>query len=588
MKGRGARTITDADFQAVTPDAEAKTRFVIVDAVGVTEHDYVDAARWTATRSVSLKKLLDKAAALTITEDETATLASRLARLELQLTPAERAELDDGRRRARSRTSSGAWSTRSTPTRRPTPSTRRRSTTASPTPQAPCNAARRRRRTARREPALRQRILELRASHDRVIDEVSVDVLLDAHGVVDTDRARSVVDVVAGLPRRAPRRDHRAAGRLRRTPGPRKVTFADLRELAERIKRPPHNWTPDLIWNAYAAVEADQRPPRRPAHRHRPGLPDPLHPRRGRRAGPYAEHRAGAVRRLARPAGAGRRRRSPNGSAGGSTGSPTSSPQSAGITADDLDNAPFTERGGIDGALRDLGADAGSVPPRTQRGADRMNELPLGWDLASLNDLQADEPRASRRPVRVASHERALYASRVHVSCGCRISVTAGSSTLKLIISQQHFESLRAHEVLAGDLSSPRLAKIHPRVPCPGRTWAGDRQGRLYPRATQYSRWSILRWVMYALQTPAARKWASTGCTASVDHDCGLKTIRAFRCRCRLDRAGAHRRDPRRPSFPPRRRTTPVVAADVAEWRCGRCALMARNAWNWRNNTTLR
>jgi type I restriction enzyme R subunit len=28
---------------------------------------------------------------------------------------------------------------------------------------------------------------------------------------------------------------------------------------------------------------------------------------------------------------------------------------SAGITADDLDEAPFTERGGIDGALRDLG-----------------------------------------------------------------------------------------------------------------------------------------------------------------------------------------------------------------------------------------
>ena len=28
MKGRGARTIPSADFQAVTPDAKAKTRFV--------------------------------------------------------------------------------------------------------------------------------------------------------------------------------------------------------------------------------------------------------------------------------------------------------------------------------------------------------------------------------------------------------------------------------------------------------------------------------------------------------------------------------------------------------------------------------
>jgi type I restriction enzyme R subunit len=32
---------------------------------------------------------------------------------------------------------------------------------------------------------------------------------------------------------------------------------------------------------------------------------------------------------------------------------------SAGITTDDLDQAPFSERGGVDGALRDLGNRAG-------------------------------------------------------------------------------------------------------------------------------------------------------------------------------------------------------------------------------------
>jgi type I restriction enzyme R subunit len=34
---------------------------------------------------------------------------------------------------------------------------------------------------------------------------------------------------------------------------------------------------------------------------------------------------------------------------------------SAGITADDLDRAPFTEKGGVDGALRDLGDRAGDL-----------------------------------------------------------------------------------------------------------------------------------------------------------------------------------------------------------------------------------
>jgi type I restriction enzyme R subunit len=94
MKGRGARTIAPADFQSVTPDATAKTCFVIVDAVGVTEHEFVDPPL-NRDKAVPLKKLLDKAANLTITEDETATLASRLAKLELELTPEERTELDE-------------------------------------------------------------------------------------------------------------------------------------------------------------------------------------------------------------------------------------------------------------------------------------------------------------------------------------------------------------------------------------------------------------------------------------------------------------------------------------------------------------
>lgn len=93
MKGRGARTITQTDFQAATPDAAARTRFVIVDATGVTEHDFVEPPL-NREKSVSLRKLLDKAAALTLTEDEAATLASRPAELEVELTHEERTELD--------------------------------------------------------------------------------------------------------------------------------------------------------------------------------------------------------------------------------------------------------------------------------------------------------------------------------------------------------------------------------------------------------------------------------------------------------------------------------------------------------------
>ncbi|MCZ9337538.1 hypothetical protein NGM37_07070, partial [Streptomyces sp. TRM76130] len=66
MKGRGARTIDATELQEVTPDADAsvrKDRFVLVDAVGVTDSPLVDAKPLVPAgeRQVSLAKLLDKA-----------------------------------------------------------------------------------------------------------------------------------------------------------------------------------------------------------------------------------------------------------------------------------------------------------------------------------------------------------------------------------------------------------------------------------------------------------------------------------------------------------------------------------------------
>ena len=174
MKGRGARTIASADFQAVTPDAENKTRFVIVDAIGVTEHPFVEPPL-NRQKSVSLKKLLNMAAALTLTEDEAATLASRLAKLELALTDEERRELDEV-------------------AGQPVRDIVRTLVDAVDPFTGSADAIEQAIEPVAASPALRNRILELRATHDRVIDEVSSDELLEAGGVVDTDRARSIVE----------------------------------------------------------------------------------------------------------------------------------------------------------------------------------------------------------------------------------------------------------------------------------------------------------------------------------------------------------------------------------------------------------
>ena len=86
MKGRGVRIIDDTDFQAVTPDATAKDRFVIVDAVGVTETELVDtvAARPQADRPAR-EAAASRSPSASATPTRVSTIAGRLARLDRRL-----------------------------------------------------------------------------------------------------------------------------------------------------------------------------------------------------------------------------------------------------------------------------------------------------------------------------------------------------------------------------------------------------------------------------------------------------------------------------------------------------------------------
>jgi len=301
---------------------------------------------------MALKKLLAKAAALTLTEDETATLASRLAKLELDLTPDERTELDRVAGRSVKQIvhalvaavdpDEQAKALAAAELVNGVPDTAGAIQDLIDAAVQPIAA----------NPDLRQRILELRAQHDQVIDELSIDQLLDAHGVVDPGKARSVV--ASWMQYLADHRDEITALHLLYSQPAGRITYSELKELADRIRRPPHNWTADLIWNAYQVLHTGTvtRSSRRTVTdlvslvRYTLGVDQTL------------ESYASKVRErfaawLAQQAQA---------------GAVFSDRQrwwldritdviatSAGITAEDLDNAPFTERGGLDGAIRDLG-----------------------------------------------------------------------------------------------------------------------------------------------------------------------------------------------------------------------------------------
>jgi len=96
MLGRGTRVIADTDFQAVTMTPGAhKSRFVIVDAVGVTEYELADTGTLDRKRSVPLKNLLEAVAVGAVDDDLLGSLARRLSLMEKRMSAAQQGKIKD-------------------------------------------------------------------------------------------------------------------------------------------------------------------------------------------------------------------------------------------------------------------------------------------------------------------------------------------------------------------------------------------------------------------------------------------------------------------------------------------------------------
>ncbi|MFI2664000.1 type I restriction endonuclease subunit R [Micromonospora carbonacea] len=343
MKGRGARTIDPADFQSVTPDAEVKDRFVIVDAVGVTEADLDEAVplhRHTE-QQISLRDLLRKAGTLTANPDEVATLAARLSRLDRQLTDDERAELAE--LGGQPLTGIVAGLVDAVAPEQLNPATRAG-------PEAVRDLLAGALRPLAANPQLRERILEIRRSHDITIDEVNADRLVSAAGVPAAERAR--VTVRSWHDYLEQHRDEITALQVF-FEGKGRISYDQLKELATRIARPPQAWTPESLWKAYVLLgrTAEQAGPRGVTDlvaliRYELGLDQELRPYRTSieerfRGWLLRQQQAGAtftadqvwwLERIKDVIAV-----------------------SVEITAEDLEGAPFTERGGIDGYANTFG-----------------------------------------------------------------------------------------------------------------------------------------------------------------------------------------------------------------------------------------
>ena len=264
MKGRGVRIIGSDDLQSVTPDATHKTHFVIVDAVGVCERDKTVSKPLDRKPSVSLEKLLQTIATGVVDADIVSTLAGRLARLDRQLDSGqkvevtEKAEGNDIADLAADLLSSVEPDTIHVLTAEKF----KLAEDQEPTEEQVLEVEGERMIEAMRpfmKPELRETIININRSLEQVIDETTIDVLLDfGYDQAAVESARSkLADFEQFLEDN--KDEIEALQILYSRPYRAGLRFSQVKALADALKKPPLSLHEPAagLWSLYEAVEPE-------------------------------------------------------------------------------------------------------------------------------------------------------------------------------------------------------------------------------------------------------------------------------------------------------------------------------------------
>ena len=260
MKGRGVRVIDVNDLRAVTPDAKVKDRFVIVDAVGVTDAGLHDTVPLERKKGVGFDRLLNQVGLGSTDEAVVSSVASRLARLNRRITVEDRAAveevagislidlvrqiteaLDPDRQHAEAAAEAGI----DDPPPEQVKATAKRLIAEAVRPIAS-------------NPELREKLIDVRRSYEQVIDTASKDhVISGEYSREAADRARAQTESFREFIE--DRKDEITALQiLYSQPYGGGLTYSDIKELAQAIGRPPHRWTTEALWQAYETLDASK------------------------------------------------------------------------------------------------------------------------------------------------------------------------------------------------------------------------------------------------------------------------------------------------------------------------------------------
>ena len=262
MKGRGVRVTNPTEFQSVTPDATNKERFVIVDAVGVTENELSDSYSLERQPTVSFEKLLDLVGMGNRDPDTLSSLASRLARLDRHLSPQDRKaiEAQAGGTPLHDLVSGLAEATGPDAALEAAQEAAQAATGMEEPPEAAIAAAEQQLLEAAAKPfasnpGLRKLLVDLHKSYMQTIDVVSVDTVLEA-GFTEG----AAIGLVESFEKYI--EEHRdeitALQVLYERPYRHRLTFEDIKALADALQLPPRSWTTGQLWEAYRRLDASR------------------------------------------------------------------------------------------------------------------------------------------------------------------------------------------------------------------------------------------------------------------------------------------------------------------------------------------
>ncbi|MBW1894555.1 MAG: DEAD/DEAH box helicase family protein [Deltaproteobacteria bacterium] len=260
MKGRGVRVINKDDLKSVTPDAKAKDHYIIVDAVGVCERDKTDSKPMDRKKAVSFEKLLQAVSLGNTDPNVISSVAARIARIDKNISEEDTEkviEVTEGK-------SLGGLVSDLVNALNPDNQVELACAELSeagrqdPTEEDIKQAADRLIKDAVKplyNPDFRNLLLEIKKKNEQIIDNVSSDAVIEA--AFSAEALEKAKDMVESFKQfiKDNKDEITALQILYSRPYKSPLKFEDIKELADSINKPPHHWTEDNLWAAYAALE---------------------------------------------------------------------------------------------------------------------------------------------------------------------------------------------------------------------------------------------------------------------------------------------------------------------------------------------